>query len=232
MERAAASTEETDIDAVELPLPGADILDFSRGVTDLDAVAKEVGATPSPGSLPSTCRHWHGPSPTTPMCIPRARGLGGIVQLLDQRHLPAADQRHLLLQGCPLARAQGTPGESCAGSALCSHMERVRGRAHRDFFTPKPQKYKTFLIQWKFPWEASAFSGIFYKSIWDVVETEKVLFSKVVSTPSKVYISFECSCLFSGFFGRPKLSCAWWLSEVSARGSHLQHWCFAELPPP
>ncbi|KAJ7411832.1 nitric oxide synthase 1 adaptor protein [Willisornis vidua] len=42
VERAAASAEETDIDAVELPLPGADILDFSRGVTDLDAVGKEV----------------------------------------------------------------------------------------------------------------------------------------------------------------------------------------------
>ncbi|XP_068272974.1 carboxyl-terminal PDZ ligand of neuronal nitric oxide synthase protein isoform X2 [Nyctibius grandis] len=43
-ERAAASAEETDIDAVELPLPGADILDFSRGVTDLDAVDKEASA--------------------------------------------------------------------------------------------------------------------------------------------------------------------------------------------
>ncbi|NXX17198.1 CAPON protein, partial [Podargus strigoides] len=41
-ERAAASAEETDIDAVELPLPGADILDFSRGVTDLDAVDKQA----------------------------------------------------------------------------------------------------------------------------------------------------------------------------------------------
>lgn len=41
-ERAATSAEETDIDAVELPLPGADILDFSRGVTDLDAVGKEA----------------------------------------------------------------------------------------------------------------------------------------------------------------------------------------------
>ncbi|KFP40202.1 Carboxyl-terminal PDZ ligand of neuronal nitric oxide synthase protein, partial [Chlamydotis macqueenii] len=40
-ERAAASAEETDIDAVE---PGADILDFSRGVTDLDAVGKETSA--------------------------------------------------------------------------------------------------------------------------------------------------------------------------------------------
>ncbi|KAM6264620.1 carboxyl-terminal PDZ ligand of neuronal nitric oxide synthase protein isoform 2-T2 [Spheniscus humboldti] len=43
-ERGAASAEETDIDAVELPLPGADILDFSRGVTDLDAVGKEASA--------------------------------------------------------------------------------------------------------------------------------------------------------------------------------------------
>ncbi|XP_053929810.1 carboxyl-terminal PDZ ligand of neuronal nitric oxide synthase protein isoform X3 [Cuculus canorus] len=42
VERGAASAEETDIDAVELPLPGADILDFSRGVTDLDAVGKEA----------------------------------------------------------------------------------------------------------------------------------------------------------------------------------------------
>ncbi|KAM6305440.1 carboxyl-terminal PDZ ligand of neuronal nitric oxide synthase protein isoform 1-T1 [Aegotheles albertisi] len=40
----AASAEETDIDAVELPLPGADILDFSRGVTDLDAVDKQASA--------------------------------------------------------------------------------------------------------------------------------------------------------------------------------------------
>ncbi|XP_031792649.1 carboxyl-terminal PDZ ligand of neuronal nitric oxide synthase protein isoform X3 [Sarcophilus harrisii] len=37
----AATAEETDIDAVDIPLPGSDILDFSRGVTDLDAVGKE-----------------------------------------------------------------------------------------------------------------------------------------------------------------------------------------------
>jgi len=55
-ERAAAAAEETDIDAVELPLPGADILDFSRGVTDLDAVGKEASAYAGAkvrGSLPS-----------------------------------------------------------------------------------------------------------------------------------------------------------------------------------
>uniref|UniRef100_A0A2R8MXZ1 Carboxyl-terminal PDZ ligand of neuronal nitric oxide synthase protein n=2 Tax=Simiiformes TaxID=314293 RepID=A0A2R8MXZ1_CALJA len=41
-ERASTATaEETDIDAVEVPLPGNDVLEFSRGVTDLDAVGKE-----------------------------------------------------------------------------------------------------------------------------------------------------------------------------------------------
>lgn len=127
MERAAASAEETDIDAVELPLPGADILDFSRGVTDLDAVGKEVGATPSPGSLPSTLRGWHDPSPTT---LPASRGLRGQEGLCSIPQLP--DQSHLPLQGCPLAGAQGR--------AMCSHTERVWGRADRDFFSTKTAK--------------------------------------------------------------------------------------------
>ncbi|XP_051042178.1 carboxyl-terminal PDZ ligand of neuronal nitric oxide synthase protein isoform X3 [Phodopus roborovskii] len=44
-ERASTATaEETDIDAVEVPLPGNDVLNFSRGVTDLDAVGKEGGS--------------------------------------------------------------------------------------------------------------------------------------------------------------------------------------------
>ncbi|CAO2638274.1 Carboxyl-terminal PDZ ligand of neuronal nitric oxide synthase protein [Lemmus lemmus] len=52
-ERASTATaEETDIDAVEVPLPGNDILKFSRGVTDLDAVGKEgdshIDSTVSP----------------------------------------------------------------------------------------------------------------------------------------------------------------------------------------
>lgn len=48
-ERASSATaEETDIDAVEVPLPGNDILEFSRGVTDLDAVGKEGGSHPDP----------------------------------------------------------------------------------------------------------------------------------------------------------------------------------------
>ncbi|KAK7816364.1 hypothetical protein U0070_020879 [Myodes glareolus] len=52
-ERTSSTTaEETDIDAVEVPLPGNDMLKFSRGVTDLDAVGKEgdshIDSTVSP----------------------------------------------------------------------------------------------------------------------------------------------------------------------------------------
>uniref|UniRef100_A0A8D0GIM6 PID domain-containing protein n=1 Tax=Sphenodon punctatus TaxID=8508 RepID=A0A8D0GIM6_SPHPU len=51
-EPAAAPAEETDIDAVEILLPGSDSLEFSRGVTDLDAVGKDAGAQlHSKGSL-------------------------------------------------------------------------------------------------------------------------------------------------------------------------------------
>ncbi|ELK16352.1 Carboxyl-terminal PDZ ligand of neuronal nitric oxide synthase protein [Pteropus alecto] len=39
-----ATAEETDIDAVEGPVPRSDGLDFSRGVTDLDAVGKDGGS--------------------------------------------------------------------------------------------------------------------------------------------------------------------------------------------
>lgn len=39
-----ATAEETDIDAVEVPLPGNDVLEFSRGVTDLDAIGKDGGS--------------------------------------------------------------------------------------------------------------------------------------------------------------------------------------------
>lgn len=35
------TTEETDIDAVDIRRPGSDHLEFTRGVTDLDAVGKE-----------------------------------------------------------------------------------------------------------------------------------------------------------------------------------------------
>ncbi|KAH0507230.1 Carboxyl-terminal PDZ ligand of neuronal nitric oxide synthase protein [Microtus ochrogaster] len=64
-ERASTATaEETDIDAVEVPLPGNDILKFSRGVTDLDAVGKE-------GDIDSTVS----PSPQEPMLTASPRML-------------------------------------------------------------------------------------------------------------------------------------------------------------
>uniref|UniRef100_A0A8C8SI29 Carboxyl-terminal PDZ ligand of neuronal nitric oxide synthase protein n=1 Tax=Pelusios castaneus TaxID=367368 RepID=A0A8C8SI29_9SAUR len=51
-EKAAAPAEETDIDAVEIPLQGSDALEFSRGVTDLDAVGKDSEPYPdTKGSL-------------------------------------------------------------------------------------------------------------------------------------------------------------------------------------
>lgn len=40
-----ATAEETDIDAVDTPGPGRDMLGFSRGVTDLDAVTAENSTT-------------------------------------------------------------------------------------------------------------------------------------------------------------------------------------------
>ncbi|KAI1236552.1 Carboxyl-terminal PDZ ligand of neuronal nitric oxide synthase protein, partial [Lamprotornis superbus] len=125
VERAATSAEETDIDAVELPLPGADILDFSRGVTDLDAVGKEVGATASPAP-----RGWHGPSPSPRTSCRGQEGLCSIPQLPDQSCLP--------LQGCPLAGAQGTPGERRAEDQLCAAT--WKGCLHpEDILTASPK---------------------------------------------------------------------------------------------
>uniref|UniRef100_A0A8C3SCN6 Carboxyl-terminal PDZ ligand of neuronal nitric oxide synthase protein n=1 Tax=Chelydra serpentina TaxID=8475 RepID=A0A8C3SCN6_CHESE len=45
-EALSAPAEETDIDAVEIPPPGSSTLEFSRGVTDLDAVGKDSGHSP------------------------------------------------------------------------------------------------------------------------------------------------------------------------------------------
>lgn len=104
-ERAAASAEETDIDAVELPLPGADILDFSRGVTDLDAVGKEASAyidAKVHGSLSSTTNAWHGPGTMTVMSIPEARGSGGILQ-----HSPPPRSKLSAATGLPFGLGPG-----------------------------------------------------------------------------------------------------------------------------
>lgn len=114
-ERAAASAEETDIDAVELPLPGADILDFSRGVTDLDAVGKEASAYADAkvcGSPRSALRAWCGPGPAALMCIRGAWGSGGIVQ-------------HSLAPGSKPSAAAGLPFGSGPGALLESAVPRL-----------------------------------------------------------------------------------------------------------
>ncbi|XP_059002105.1 carboxyl-terminal PDZ ligand of neuronal nitric oxide synthase protein isoform X4 [Mustela lutreola] len=78
-ERASSATaEETDIDAVEVPLPGNDILEFSRGVTDLDAVGKEGGSHPDPKASPHPPEPMLAASPRMllPSCSAKPPGLG------------------------------------------------------------------------------------------------------------------------------------------------------------
>lgn len=71
-ERASSTTaEETDIDAVEVPLPGNDMLKFSRGVTDLDAVGKEGDS-----HIDSTVR-----DPLSKLCRSRSLRPAGALQL-------------------------------------------------------------------------------------------------------------------------------------------------------
>eukprot|EP00071_Canis_lupus_P037508 XP_022271065.1 carboxyl-terminal PDZ ligand of neuronal nitric oxide synthase protein isoform X3 [Canis lupus familiaris] len=78
-ERASTATaEETDIDAVEGPLPGNDGLEFSRGVTDLDAVGKEGGSHPDPKVSPHPQEPMLAASPRMllPSCSSKPPGLG------------------------------------------------------------------------------------------------------------------------------------------------------------
>ncbi|XP_073740121.1 carboxyl-terminal PDZ ligand of neuronal nitric oxide synthase protein isoform X6 [Callorhinus ursinus] len=70
-ERASTATaEETDIDAVEVPLAGNDVLEFSRGVTDLDAVRKEGGSHPDPKVSPRPQEPMLAASPSPRMLLP------------------------------------------------------------------------------------------------------------------------------------------------------------------
>ncbi|XP_004403512.1 PREDICTED: uncharacterized protein C1orf226 homolog isoform 2 [Odobenus rosmarus divergens] len=70
-ERASTATaEETDIDAVEVPLAGNDVLEFSRGVTDLDAVRKEGGSQPDPKVSPHPQEPMLAASPSPRMLLP------------------------------------------------------------------------------------------------------------------------------------------------------------------
>ncbi|XP_069860500.1 carboxyl-terminal PDZ ligand of neuronal nitric oxide synthase protein isoform X8 [Dipodomys merriami] len=103
----ASTTEETDIDAVEVPLPGDDVLEFSRGVTDLDAVEKEGSShkeskkpmlTASPRMLlPSSSSKLPGLSTGTPLSTHHQMQL--LQQLLQQQQQQtqvAVAQVHLL----------------------------------------------------------------------------------------------------------------------------------------
>nr|XP_045008839.1 carboxyl-terminal PDZ ligand of neuronal nitric oxide synthase protein isoform X2 [Jaculus jaculus] len=78
-ERASTATaEETDIDAVEVPLPGNDVLEFSRGVTDLDAVGKEGGSHTDSKVSPHPQEHMLTASPRMllPSSSSKTPGLG------------------------------------------------------------------------------------------------------------------------------------------------------------
>ncbi|XP_039101898.1 uncharacterized protein C1orf226 homolog isoform X2 [Hyaena hyaena] len=113
-ERASTATaEETDIDAVETPLQGNDVLEFSRGVTDLDAVGKEGGSHEDPKASPRPQEPMLAASPRMllPSCSSKPPGLGPgtplsthhqlqlLQQLLQQQQMQtqvAAAQVHLL----------------------------------------------------------------------------------------------------------------------------------------
>ncbi|XP_070252263.1 carboxyl-terminal PDZ ligand of neuronal nitric oxide synthase protein-like isoform X2 [Myotis yumanensis] len=93
-ERASPATaEETDIDAVEVPLPGSDGLDFSRGVTDLDAVRKD-GASHTDSKVPPQ-EPVPTASPQMPLPPPCAQAPGVGTPLSSQHQLQLL---HQLLQ--------------------------------------------------------------------------------------------------------------------------------------
>ncbi|XP_045837991.1 carboxyl-terminal PDZ ligand of neuronal nitric oxide synthase protein isoform X10 [Meles meles] len=94
-ERASSATaEETDIDAVEVPLPGNDILEFSRGVTDLDAVGKEGGSHPDPKVSPHPAEPMLAASPRMllPSCSAKPPGVGPGTPLSSHHQLQLLQQ--------------------------------------------------------------------------------------------------------------------------------------------
>ncbi|XP_038204785.1 carboxyl-terminal PDZ ligand of neuronal nitric oxide synthase protein-like isoform X3 [Arvicola amphibius] len=89
-----APAEETDIDAVEVPLPGNDILKFSRGVTDLDAVGKEgdshIDSTVSPS--PQEPMLTASPRMLLPSASSKPPGLGAGTPLSTQHQMQLLQQ--------------------------------------------------------------------------------------------------------------------------------------------
>ncbi|XP_030889831.1 carboxyl-terminal PDZ ligand of neuronal nitric oxide synthase protein [Leptonychotes weddellii] len=94
-ERASTATaEETDIDAVEVPLAGNDVLEFSRGVTDLDAVRKEGGSHPDPKVSPHPQEPVLAASPRMllPSCSSKPPGWGPGTPLSSQHQMQLLQQ--------------------------------------------------------------------------------------------------------------------------------------------
>ncbi|XP_059791013.1 carboxyl-terminal PDZ ligand of neuronal nitric oxide synthase protein isoform X2 [Balaenoptera ricei] len=94
-ERASTATaEETDIDAVEAPLPGNDALEFSRGVTDLDAVGKEGGSHTDSKVSPRSQEPMLTASPRMllPSSSSKAPGLGAGTPLSTQHQMQLLQQ--------------------------------------------------------------------------------------------------------------------------------------------
>nr|XP_035959394.1 carboxyl-terminal PDZ ligand of neuronal nitric oxide synthase protein isoform X5 [Halichoerus grypus] len=120
-ERASTATaEETDIDAVEVPLAGNDVLEFSRGVTDLDAVRKEGGSHPDPKVSPHPQEPVLAASPRMllPSCSSKPPGWGPGTPLSSQHQMQLLQQ--LLQQQqtqTQVAVAQPGPAPTSHGGA-------------------------------------------------------------------------------------------------------------------
>ncbi|XP_044295358.1 carboxyl-terminal PDZ ligand of neuronal nitric oxide synthase protein isoform X2 [Varanus komodoensis] len=104
-----AAAEETDIDAVDLGLPGSDHLEFNRGVTDLDAVGRE-----SPGRLCAQGLLWKDRVPTAspgaplPLCPEPGGPLSAHhqTQLLQQLLQQQQQQTHVAVAQVRLLKDQ------------------------------------------------------------------------------------------------------------------------------
>ncbi|XP_045837986.1 carboxyl-terminal PDZ ligand of neuronal nitric oxide synthase protein isoform X5 [Meles meles] len=120
-ERASSATaEETDIDAVEVPLPGNDILEFSRGVTDLDAVGKEGGSHPDPKVSPHPAEPMLAASPRMllPSCSAKPPGVGPGTPLSSHHQLQLLQQLlQQQQQQTQVAVAQPGPAPTSRGGA-------------------------------------------------------------------------------------------------------------------
>ncbi|XP_032701341.1 carboxyl-terminal PDZ ligand of neuronal nitric oxide synthase protein isoform X2 [Lontra canadensis] len=120
-ERASSATaEETDIDAVEVPLPGNDILEFSRGVTDLDAVGKEGGSHQDPKVSPHPPEPMLAASPRMllPSCSAKPPGLGPGTPLSSHHQMQLLQQLlQQQQQQTQVAVAQPGPAPTSHGGA-------------------------------------------------------------------------------------------------------------------